>query len=116
MAAIAVEHVGLLRGGHAGAAVPVVRHVVEYVRDARTMPGLSAPVAVDVVPELRRLGASRELVRMRITRRRFLAATATATAGAAATGLYTWQVEPHWLEIVRRPLPVRGFAARGCGE
>jgi predicted MPP superfamily phosphohydrolase len=23
--------------------------------------------------------------------------------------LYTWQVEPHWLEVVRRPLPIRGL-------
>lgn len=37
------------------------------------------------------------------TRRRLL--TAAACAGAA--GLYTWRVEPHWLEVVRRPLPVR---------
>jgi hypothetical protein len=25
---------------------------------------------------------------------------------APAVGLYTWQVEPHWLEIVRRPMPL----------
>ena len=24
-------------------------------------------------------------------------------------GLYTWRIEPHWLEIVRRPLAVRGL-------
>jgi len=53
---------------------------------------------------------------MRVTRRRFLAATATVTATAAATGLYTWQVEPHWLEIVRRPLPVRGLPPRLAGK
>jgi predicted MPP superfamily phosphohydrolase len=27
--------------------------------------------------------------------------------GATGLGLYTWRVEPHWLEIVRRPLPIR---------
>jgi predicted MPP superfamily phosphohydrolase len=34
---------------------------------------------------------------MRLTRRRFLA---VAAAGAGRAGLYTWCVEPHWLEIV----------------
>jgi uncharacterized protein len=29
----------------------------------------------------------------------------------AGVGLYTWLVEPHWLEIVRRPLPIRGLPA-----
>jgi predicted MPP superfamily phosphohydrolase len=37
------------------------------------------------------------------TRRRFLT---LATAGAAATGLWTWQIEPHWLELVERRLPL----------
>jgi predicted MPP superfamily phosphohydrolase len=37
------------------------------------------------------------------TRRRFLS---LATAGAAATGLWTWQIEPHWLEVVERQLPL----------
>jgi predicted MPP superfamily phosphohydrolase len=40
---------------------------------------------------------------MRISRRRLLQA-ATAAAGL---GLYTWQWEPHWLEVVRLDLPVR---------
>lgn len=40
---------------------------------------------------------------MRLTRRRLL----TGTAAAAGLGLYAWQWEPHWLEIVRRDLPVR---------
>jgi hypothetical protein len=47
------------------------------------------------------------------SRRRFLS---VATAGtAAAVGLYTWRIEPHWLEIVRRPLPVRGLPPRLAG-
>jgi len=47
---------------------------------------------------------------MAISRRRFLhAALTAAAAGAAATGLYTWRVEPHWLEFTHRPLPVRGL-------
>ena len=48
------------------------------------------------------------------SRRRFLT---VATAGAAAAaGLYTWRIEPHWLEIVRRPLPVRGLPPRLAGR
>lgn len=33
----------------------------------------------------------------------------SAALGAVALGGYTWQVEPHWLEIVTRPLPIRGL-------
>jgi predicted MPP superfamily phosphohydrolase len=33
----------------------------------------------------------------------------TAGAGAALTGLYTWRVEPHWLEFTYPTLPVRGL-------
>jgi predicted MPP superfamily phosphohydrolase len=36
--------------------------------------------------------------------------TLMVAAGAAtAAGLYTWLVEPHWVEFVRRRLPVRGL-------
>ena len=42
----------------------------------------------------------------RVSRRSFLCAAA-ATTCAAGLGLYTWRVEPHWLEIVRRMMPVR---------
>jgi predicted MPP superfamily phosphohydrolase len=44
---------------------------------------------------------------MPFTRRQFLGVTAGA-AGAAA-GFYGWRIEPHMLEVVRRPLPVRGL-------
>ena len=53
---------------------------------------------------------------MRITRRRVLRASAAALASGAAVGLYTWLVEPHWLEIVRRPLPIRGLSAALSGR
>jgi predicted MPP superfamily phosphohydrolase len=46
------------------------------------------------------------------TRRRFLQATAAATL----TGLYTWQVEPHWLEIVYRDLPIAGLPPALAGK
>ena len=38
----------------------------------------------------------------RLTRRRFLAAL----GGAALLGLYTWRVEPHWVEVVHREMPI----------
>jgi len=44
-----------------------------------------------------------------------LGASLAAAAAGLGVGLYTWQVEPHWLEIVRRRLPVRDLpqALRG---
>ncbi|HYT68328.1 MAG TPA: metallophosphoesterase [Vicinamibacterales bacterium] len=49
-----------------------------------------------------------------MTRRKFLA---TAGAGVASgMGLYTWRVEPHRLEIVRRPLPIRLLPSRLIGK
>src|SRR5256885_16271992 len=45
---------------------------------------------------------------MAISRRDFLLRGALAGAAtlAAGTGLYAWQVEPHWFEVVRRPMPL----------
>ena len=43
------------------------------------------------------------------TRRGFLRTTAGATAGLMGLGLYAWQVEPHWVELVERPLPLAGL-------
>lgn len=43
-----------------------------------------------------------------VTRRRFLQASLAAAPGLALGG-YAWQIEPHWLEVVRRPLPVAGL-------
>jgi predicted MPP superfamily phosphohydrolase len=44
-----------------------------------------------------------------ITRRRFLQGSIGAAAAGIGVGLYTWQIEPHWVEFVRRPLPIRGL-------
>jgi predicted MPP superfamily phosphohydrolase len=44
--------------------------------------------------------------RLKITRRRFLQGVAGAGGISLATGLYTWRIEPHWLQIVERPMPV----------
>jgi uncharacterized protein len=46
--------------------------------------------------------------RVRFTRRRFLAAAALAAGG---TGLYTWRIEPHWIETVHRDLPIEKLPA-----
>jgi predicted MPP superfamily phosphohydrolase len=48
-----------------------------------------------------------------LSRRRFLACSAAAVGGL---GLYTWQVEPHWLDIVRRPLPIAGLPTALVGR
>jgi len=39
-----------------------------------------------------------------------------AGAGAAAVGLYTWRIEPHWLEFTHADLPVAGLPGEldGC--
>jgi predicted MPP superfamily phosphohydrolase len=48
--------------------------------------------------------------RAQLTRRRFLKASLSfAAAGIALGPLYAWQVEPHWLEVVTRPLRVSGL-------
>ena len=41
-----------------------------------------------------------------MNRRRFLTLGASALGVAAATGVYAWQIEPFWLELVRRPMPL----------
>jgi uncharacterized protein len=43
-----------------------------------------------------------------LTRRRFLHTALLGTA-AMGTGLYAWRIEPHWIEFVRRHLPIRGL-------
>ena len=43
---------------------------------------------------------------LKMTRRRFLKGAGAAGGLSLATGFYAWRIEPHWLEIVERPLPV----------
>ncbi len=40
------------------------------------------------------------------TRRRFLQAGSAMLAGGLGVGGYTWRVEPHWIQLTRRDLPV----------
>ena len=42
-----------------------------------------------------------------ISRRNLIKGLAAAAAGGLATGLYTWRIEPEWLQVVSRDLPVR---------
>ena len=51
-----------------------------------------------------------------LTRRHALKALTAAASGAAVLGLYTWRVEPHWLELTDSVLPVRGLPGKleGC--
>ena len=50
-----------------------------------------------------------------LTRREFLKASLALTATTATAGMYAWQVEPHWLEVVRRDLPILGLPASLAG-
>ena len=44
------------------------------------------------------------------TRRRFLKATAVGLIGSgAAAGLYANQIEPHWIDVVRRDMPIENL-------
>jgi len=47
----------------------------------------------------------------KISRRRFLQGAAATGGVGLATGFYTWRVEPHWLQIVERDLPVAHLPA-----
>lgn len=42
-----------------------------------------------------------------LTRRQFLKGSGSVLLAAAGLGAYAWFVEPHWLEIVERPLGIR---------
>jgi len=46
-----------------------------------------------------------------MNRRHFLAVGAGAVAAAAGAGVYAWQIEPYWLDVVRRPMPLENLPA-----
>lgn len=52
-------------------------------------------------------------MRPRLTRRRFLWGCGAAALGV---GAYTWRIEPHWVTVVRRELPVRNLPAELDGK
>ena len=49
----------------------------------------------------------------RFSRRRFIASL---IAAPVLTALYTWRVEPHWLEIVKRDLPIASLPPGLAGK
>jgi predicted MPP superfamily phosphohydrolase len=50
-----------------------------------------------------------------LTRRQLLCAAAAVLGTSAAAALYASEVEPHWVEFVERPLPIRGLAPGMAG-
>ena len=53
----------------------------------------------------------------RLSRRRFLGRAIKGLGVAAAgTFLYTWRVEPHWVEVVRQRLPIAGLPHELIGK
>jgi predicted MPP superfamily phosphohydrolase len=50
------------------------------------------------------------------SRRAFVRAATLGALGVAGTGVYAWRVEPHWVEVVRRDLPVADLPAALEGE
>jgi predicted MPP superfamily phosphohydrolase len=51
-----------------------------------------------------------------ISRRRFVQVATSGLVSGAATGLYTWCVEPHWVEVVRRDLPIAALPSALDGQ
>ncbi|NME69131.1 phosphoesterase [Flammeovirga aprica JL-4] len=52
-----------------------------------------------------------------MNRRKFIKRGILATLGAGLfTGLYTWQIEPFWLEFVKRKMPVANLPKRLIGK
>jgi predicted MPP superfamily phosphohydrolase len=49
----------------------------------------------------------------RLTRRRFLFGSGAVALGV---GAYTWRIEPHWVSVVRRDMPVRGLPSAWHGR
>ena len=44
-----------------------------------------------------------------ISRRLFLRALGACAGAGIGAAYYTFKIEPSWLEVVRRPLPIRGL-------
>ena len=51
-----------------------------------------------------------------LSRRAFLRTAGTSLGAAAAAGLYTWRIEPRWLEIVQRSLPIARLPTAWAGR
>jgi predicted MPP superfamily phosphohydrolase len=44
-----------------------------------------------------------------LTRRQVISTLAATASGAAVVGLYTWRIEPHWLQLTYPALPIAGL-------
>jgi predicted MPP superfamily phosphohydrolase len=51
-----------------------------------------------------------------LSRRQFLTSSLAAAASGAGVGLYTWKVEPHWLEVVERVIPIQHLPQELAGQ
>jgi predicted MPP superfamily phosphohydrolase len=52
-----------------------------------------------------------------LTRRKFIWKSGVGLVGSAVTaGVYAWRIEPHWVEIVERPLPVAQLPTSLAGK
>jgi hypothetical protein len=51
-----------------------------------------------------------------MSRRRFLRVGSSLLTSVASVGFYTWKIEPHWLEVVHRPLPITFLPPRLAGR
>lgn len=52
-----------------------------------------------------------------LSRRRFLLRAASGAAALSATTfLYTWRIEPHWVEVVERSMPLQGLPSSMVGK
>lgn len=81
--------------------------------------GSTLPADPCLVPDLEPLvSMSDELTSSPpLARRSFLRATTTVVAAAATGALgYAWGIEPHWLETVRRDMPLVGLPQRWQGR
>ena len=68
------------------------------------------PEMMETKPELAGVGRSR------FSRRRFLQLAGGTGAAVAVGGVYAWRIEPHWVEVVRRPLPIANLPAALVGK
>lgn len=56
-------------------------------------------------------------VSKQLSRRRFLGRSAKyLSLAAAGTFLYTWRIEPHWVEVTNHSLPIEGLPAEMIGK
>lgn len=51
-----------------------------------------------------------------MNRRKFLKGSAALAGSGILTGLYTWQIEPHWVEFVRQKMPIKNLPRHLAGK